>query len=301
LGLRVWFREAVEPSLLMSFLLVSLGTAVAAFDGFFNLAYYVLAVVGVTLAQNAVNVLNDYYDYKTGVDAATVKTPFSGGSKFLVSGLIQPKCALSFGLASLLLAIPIGAYFVFTRGVALLGLVAVAAISVYFYSNTFARIYLGEFLAGLNLGPLAIIGGYFVQTTHISAGVVAVGVAPGIMIANVLFLNEMPDIEADASAGRRNLPILLGRRRAAKLYAVLEALAVAWVPLAVLFGLTALPTLFALAALPLAAKAIRVTLRDFSNTSKLVPALAANVATAYLTIALLAVGYVLSTPMKLSA
>jgi 1,4-dihydroxy-2-naphthoate octaprenyltransferase len=97
LGLKVWFREAVEPSLLMSFLLVSLGTAVAARDGFFNLTYYVLAIIGVTLAQNAVNVLNDYYDYKTGVDAATLKTPFSGGSRFLVSGLITPESAFSFG------------------------------------------------------------------------------------------------------------------------------------------------------------------------------------------------------------
>ena len=94
MGLKVWFREAVEPSLLMSFLLVSLGTAVAAREGFFNLAYYVLAIIGVTLTQNAVNVLNDYYDYKTGVDTATLKTPFSGGSKFLVSGQIRPNSAL---------------------------------------------------------------------------------------------------------------------------------------------------------------------------------------------------------------
>lgn len=295
----MWFREAVEPSLLMSFLLVSLGTAVAARDGFFNLTYYVLAVIGVTLAQNAVNVLNDYYDYKTGVDAATVKTPFSGGSKFLVSGVIQPKSALSFGLVSLLLAAPIGAYFVLARGIALLGLVAIAAISVYFYSTTFARIYLGEFLAGLNLGPLAIIGAYFVQTADISAGVVAVGLAPGIMIANVLLLNEIPDIEADAAAGRKNIPISLGRARSARLYAILEALAVAWVPAAAIVSLTALPTLIALAALPFAVKAIKVTLRQFSNTSKLVPALAANIATAYLTIALLALGYVFSTALRL--
>jgi 1,4-dihydroxy-2-naphthoate octaprenyltransferase len=299
LGLKVWFREAVEPSLLMSFLLVSLGTAVAAREGLFNLAYYVLAIIGVTLTQNAVNVLNDYYDYRTGVDAATVKTPFSGGSKFLVSGQIRPTSALSFGLGSLLLAIPIGAYFVLTRGIALLGLVAIAAISVYFYSNTFARIYLGEFLAGLNLGPLAIIGAYFVQTATISVGAVAVGLAPGIMIANVLFLNEMPDLEADAAGGRKNIPILLGRGRSAKLYALLEALAVAWIPVSVIFGLTPPPTLIALTALPFAAKAIKVTLREFSNTGKLVPALAANIATAYLTIALLAMGYVISAAMRL--
>ncbi len=78
-----WMGEALEPSLLMSFLLVSLGAAAAAYDGFFNLTYYVLTIIGVTLTQNAVNVLNDYHDFKTGVDARTIKTPFSGGSSFL--------------------------------------------------------------------------------------------------------------------------------------------------------------------------------------------------------------------------
>jgi 1,4-dihydroxy-2-naphthoate octaprenyltransferase len=76
-------------------------------------------------------------------------------------------------------------------------------------------------------------------------------------------------------------------------------MAVAWVPLAVVFGLTSLATLIALAALPFAAKAIRITLREFSNTGKLVPALAANIATAYFTLALLAVGYYTSSAIRL--
>ena len=112
---------------------------IASRDGVFNLEYYVLSIIGVTLAQNPVNVLNDYHDYKTGVDAKTVKTPFSGGSKFLVSGLIRPESVFSFGLASLLLAAPIGLYFVLERGLVLFGIVAVAAISVYFCTTAFAQ------------------------------------------------------------------------------------------------------------------------------------------------------------------
>lgn len=278
----------------MSFLLVSLGTAVAARDGYFNLTFYILAVIGVTLAQNAVNVLNDYHDYKTGVDAATIKTQFSGGSKLLVSGLIDPKSALAFALSSLFLAIPIGAYFILTRGIGILWVVVIGGVSVAFYTNTFARMYLGELIAGLNLGPLAIVGAYYVQTTSISVGVVAAGLAPGIMIANVLYLNEIPDIEPDAAGGRRNIPILLGRKRAAKLYVLLEIIAVAWIPVAVALHLIPFLAIIALAATPLAIKAMRITLRESSNTNKLVPALAANVATAYLTITLLAIGYALS-------
>lgn len=294
MSVRDWFKEAVEPSLLMSFLLVTLGTAVAASEGYFNAIYYLLAVIGVTLSQNAVNVLNDYHDYKTGVDAKTIKTPFSGGSKFLVSGAIRPESALSFGLGSLLLAVPIGVYFVILRGIPLLAIAAIAGLSVYFYTIAFARAYLGEFLAGLNLGPLAIIGAYYVQTGTLTIGAVLVGVAPGIMIANVLFLNEVPDIAADSAGGRRNLPILLGGRRAVKLYAILEAFAVAWTPAIAFLGLIPISTAVALLAAPFAAKAIRVALHNFSSVEKLIPGLGVNIITAYVTIALLSVGYMIS-------
>ena len=299
MGLRVWVSEAVEPSLLMSFLLVTLGTAAAAHDGFFSLSYYILAIIGVTLAQNAVNVLNDYYDYRTDVDARTTKTPFSGGSKYLVTGMIKPQNAYFFGVTSLLMAVPIGTYFILTRGIALVAIVIFAAVSIYFYTTAFARICLGEFLAGLNLGPLVVIGAYFVQASNFGIDSIAVGIAPGIMIANVLFLNEVPDVEADSSAGRMNLPILLGRKRAVRLYAALEISALVWIVVAVVSGLTPLPTLLALASLPFAVKAIAIALRDYENASRLVPALGANIATAYITIALLAIGYLIAGAVRL--
>jgi 1,4-dihydroxy-2-naphthoate octaprenyltransferase len=291
--------EALEPSLLMSFLLVSLGTAAAIYEGFLNLTFYILAIVGVTLAQNAVNVLNDYHDFKTGVDARTMKTPFSGGSRFLVSGLIKPRSAFLFGMTSLLLAIPIGVFFIILRGATLLVIAIVAGISILFYTTTFARVYLGEFLAGLNLGPLVIYGAYYVQAAGLSIGILAAGIAPGIMIAMVLYLNEIPDIEADAGAGRRNLPILLGRKRAAGIYAVVESFAVIWILIATLTGITPVPTLLALGCLPFALKAIRVTLKCYDDVHKLIPALGANIATAYVTIALLTVGYLVSIVLRM--
>lgn len=299
MGIRIWMGEALEPSLLMSFLLVSLGTAAAIYDGFLNLTFYILAIVGVTLAQNAVNVLNDYHDFKTGVDARTMKTPFSGGSRFLVSGLIKPRSAFLFGITSLLLAIPIGVFFIILRGAMLLVIAIVAGISILFYTTTFARVYLGEFLAGLNLGPLVIYGAYYVQAAGLSIGILAAGIAPGIMIAMVLYLNEIPDIEADAGAGRRNLPILLGRKRAAGIYAVVESFAVIWILIATLTGITPVPTLLALGCLPFALKAIRVTLKSYDDVHKLIPALGANIATAYVTIALLTVGYLVSIVLRM--
>jgi 1,4-dihydroxy-2-naphthoate octaprenyltransferase len=114
------------------------------------------------------------------------------------------------------------------------------------------------------------------------------------MIANVLFLNEVPDIEADSAGGRRNLATLLGRRRAVKLYAILETVAVLWIPFSVVLRLTPIATLLALVSLPFAVRAISGSLRQNENLDKLIPALGANIATAYLTISLLTVGYIIS-------
>lgn len=122
----------------------------------------------------------------------------------------------------------------------------------------------------------------------------AVGIAPGIMIAMVLYLNEIPDIEADGGAGRRNLPILMGRKRAAEVYGAVESFAIIWILFSALVGITPMATLLALGCLPFAVKAIRVTLRHHDDAEKLIPALGANIATAYVTIALLAAGYLIS-------
>ena len=181
----------------------------------------------------------------------------------------------------------------------LLGIAVVAGISVLFYTTTFARVYLGEFLAGLNLGPLVIYGAYYVQAAGLRIDILAAGIAPGIMIAMVLYLNEMPDIEADAGAGRRNLPILLGRKRAAGIYAVVESFAVIWILIAALTGMTPVPALLALGCLPFALKAIRVTLKCYDDVHKLIPALGANIATAYVTIAFLTVGYLVSIVLRM--
>jgi 1,4-dihydroxy-2-naphthoate octaprenyltransferase len=86
----------------------------------------------------------------------------------------------------------------------------------------------------------------------------------------------------------------MGGKGAVKFYAILEAFAVAWTPVMALLGLIPVPTAIALLAAPFAVKAIRAALHDFSNVEKLIPGLGANIATAYVTIALLSVGYMVS-------
>lgn len=159
-----WLMFIRAPFLLLSVVLVLLGTSVAVYDGHFNVINFILAVVGLVLLHISVNVLNNYFDYKSGIDKETKKTPFSGGVDVLVDGTINPSTAYGVGLGTLAVGLLIGVYFFKNVGWELLPLVLVGAFSVYFYTPVLARLGIGEAFAGLGLGTLPVMGAYFVQT-----------------------------------------------------------------------------------------------------------------------------------------
>jgi len=291
------FLETRPSFLLLSVVVVSLGTAVAWHDGFFNPLFFALTLAGVLLAHVSVNVLNDYFDYRSGLDLEIAKagkrTPFSGGSGLLPSRAISPGRTLRMGVLSLVLAAPIGVYFLRLRGLMLLPLVLTAAVTVVLYTPAFSRVYLGEFLAGLNFGPLAVLGTYAVQTGSYGAGALVASLVPGILTGELLLLNEFPDVEADERAGRRHLVILLGRGTAGALYSVLLAATYLLIVLGTLFRLLPPTAPVSLLTGPFAFKASRIAVRDPDSLQAMLPALKHNVIAALGTPALLAVGYLL--------
>jgi len=132
--LKKWLLVIRAPFLPLSVVLAFLGTCIAWYDGTFHLGYALLAFFGLLLAHISVDVLNEYFDYKSGVDLATVRTPFSGGSGALPAGLISPKQALWLGLGSFLVIVPVGIYFTIIRGWLLLPLLLVAAVCIILYT-----------------------------------------------------------------------------------------------------------------------------------------------------------------------
>lgn len=290
---KYWAAATLEPTLLMAVLLAALGTVVAWQKGPVRGGIFLLAVLGTVLAQLAVNVLNDYFDFQSGVDFDTEKTPFSGGSRFLVEGLLPARGLYLVGLVSLALAAGIGLYFAASRGWLLLPLLLFAGASVYFYTPVFARWNLGEFLAGFNLGPLAVLGAAFVQTGSYDLTALVASVPSGLMIANVLLLNEVPDLEADHSGGRRNLVTTLGRLGAVRLYTAVESAAYLWIAAAAAVGLLPAWTLLSFLSLPLALGAISKARSPYTTPGALIPALGLNIAAAYATTFLMITGFVL--------
>lgn len=291
--LKLWFLETRPQFLTLSLVLAFLGASIAWYDGYFNIGYALLAGFGLLLTHISVNTLNDYFDYRSGVDLATKRTPFSGGSGILPAALLTPKQVFWLGMSSFLIAVGVGVFFLLTRGWLLLPLLLVAAVCILFYTPVILKMPWPEWTAGLGLGTLPILGLYFVQAAQYTWHAAIAAIPSGILVHNLLLLNEFPDTEADGRAGRRTLPIIMGGSRASFVYSAFAIAVYLWIIGWVIAGQMPAFALISLLTLPFAIKAINGS-RKYQDMAKLVPALASNVLVVLITQLLLGLGYILA-------
>ncbi|UCC71512.1 MAG: prenyltransferase [Gemmatimonadota bacterium] len=239
---------ARAPFLLLPITLAIAGTGAAAYLDMHDWAAAALALLGLLGMHVAVNALNEASDYRTGIDFKTRRTPFSGGSGTLPAGRLGYGKAVATGLVGGAIGIVVGVYFLTIVGWKLVPVLAIGALAIFGYSEFLARAYVGELFAGLGLGALPVIGTTLVQTGDYEVVAIAASIPAFFMTFNLLLLNEFPDEEADREGGRRNLVLLLGRRKAALLYSLFAIL----VPVALVVGalLDILPKLSLVAILP---------------------------------------------------
>ena len=294
MNLKVWFMETRPSFLLLTPLAFSVGLSEAYIEGSFNAFRALLGLAGVMLAHLSVNVINDYFDYRSGLDLKIKRTPFSGGSGILPAGLLEAKDTYLFAVGCLILGGCIGAYFALTTGWMLLPLIATAAFTIYFYTTHLSHWFVGEIFTGLNFGPLMALGAYFIQTGRYSLSALAPGVIPGILVGTLLFLNEFPDVGPDREAGRRNAVIHLGLARSSRIYVLLIASVYVWMVACILSGLMPTTMLVGFVTLPLAVKAARGVLRDYGDVEKLIPSLGVNVMLVLSTTGVTSLGLLLS-------
>jgi len=293
-SLKTWILESRPQYLLLPVVLILVGTSVAWNSGVVNPVYAILALIGLILCHMSVNILNDYYDFKSGVDLKTVRSPFNGGSGMLPTGALKSGQVWRYGLACFILAIPFGIFFTIVQGWQLLPLLVVGAICILLYTPIILKLAFPEWSPGVGLGVLPVLGAYFVQTGAYSGGAVISAVPSGILVLNLLLLNEFPDVEADKVGNKKTLPITIGKRKAAIVYTSLTALVYIWIIGAVAAGQMPLFTLIALLTLPFAYKAVRGSF-SYDEMHKIVPAMANNVIVVLLTQALIGIGYILAT------
>ncbi|MCW3975228.1 MAG: prenyltransferase [Candidatus Bathyarchaeota archaeon] len=284
------------PFLILTFSCISVGFASAIYHGYFNSSHAILALIGSLLAHISVNVLNEYYDYKRGTDLLTHKTPFSGGSGALPSGLIDQNQAFKIGVVSLISGGIIGLYFI-TLYPILLPLIIIASAIIFLYTPILLKNRFAEFFPGLSFGPLLVIGAYITQLPKNYMGSFIIpafaSIPVGLLVSNLLILNEFPDYEADLSTGRRHGVITLGRERTSRLYVLIMSLTYASIIVPAVLSILPLTTLITLSTLPLAVKTSKNVLRNYDNPVKLIPSLAQNTYIVLLSPILIALGLII--------
>lgn len=273
--------------------LVGLGTALWT-KGAVNGWHFVLVLVGALAAHISVNAFNEYFDFKTGLDARTARTPFSGGSGTLPQHPEYAPTALAVAWVSFLITALVGLYFVLVRGWQLLPLGLVGLFLLYGYTAWLVYNPIFCLLApGLGFGPLMVLGTHFALTGEYSWSAFAASLAPFFLVSNLLLLNQFPDVEADRLVGRRHYPILIGRKASGYLY--LGFLFAAYLSIGLAVGLHLLPpsSLLILLTLALSLPLLRQVPTNAENIPALLPSLARNVLVVLITPLLLAVGLML--------
>ena len=281
--------------LLLTVVIVAAGLSASLYaHGVFNPFEALLVLIGALLTHMAVNVFNNYFDYRSKIDTRTTKTPFSGGVNILVEGKMKPSTALGVGSLCLIGAAVIGAYFLLHSFYPLFPILLYGLVAICLYTPVLARApALSEIVAGTGFGFMGL-GAYVAQARVVDAAGIAVFVPVSILVGLLLFLNEFPDVEADRAAGRRHVVILFGRRTSAWIYVVFLAATYVSVLLSVAVTAAPMAVLVSLITMPIGYKAMRIVLKNYDRVPELVPALGLNVTVIISTIALLAVGFLIS-------
>ena len=287
------------PFLTATLVPVLLGAVIAWDDGFvFNLGLFLLTLLGASLFHLGTNVMNDYFDHTSGVDEANLTpTPFSGGSRLVQRGLVEPRSLrnLAWGFYAggtlvglLLLALTGPGLLIFGLAGFLLGFLYTAPPIRLIHRG------LGEIAVGLGFGPVMLLGAYWVQTQQLSAAAWYVSIPVGILIAAVLYINEIPDRMWDEKAGKRTLVTRVSPEVSITGYATLIGAAYLSILVGVALGVMPVATLLGLLTIPMVWRAYKALRRHHAYAYRLIPANATTVFAHLYTGLLLTAGYVVT-------
>jgi 1,4-dihydroxy-2-naphthoate octaprenyltransferase len=252
---------------------------------------FLLALAGALFAHVSVNTLNEYLDFSSGLDLRTARTAFSGGSGALPSHPQLAGAVLGLGLVSLAVTAGIGAYLVWERSipVLILGLSGVALIAT--YTRWINRSPLLCLIApGLGFGVLMVVGTHVVLTGTHAPLAWLVSLVPFFLVNNLLLLNQYPDLDADASVGRRHFLIAFGAQKSNLAYGVFAVAAYATIVLLVAEGQIPRAALIALLPANLSLFSLAGAIKHTSSIGDYPRFLGTNVVAAILTPPLLGIG-----------
>src|SRR5436190_16150608 len=236
-----YFLATRPPFLSVSFLAALIGIATAYCDGVaLSPLTACISVVFALVAHAAVNVLNDYYDELNGTDRLNTERlfPFTGGSRFIQNGVISAHAMLVFGLALLAATIAAGLWLTAVAGIGLLWIGLAGCFIGWAYSGTPLKLNgrgFGEPCVALGFGLIAV-GTDYVQRKAFAPLPVTAVTSYALLVMNILYINQFPDLKADQAAGKHHWVVRLGTRVGPAGYAMIGAVACLWLGGAVFDG-----------------------------------------------------------------
>lgn len=292
--LSAWFRVIRIRFLLSSVIAVSVGLGISWWHiGSIDILYAIMTMSGVVSLHASVDLLNDYWDFKRGIDTQTQRTKMSGGTGVLPEGLLQPNQVYRAGLGFLIIGALIGSYFVIIDGIVIGAILTFAVVSIYFYSTKIVDSGLAEIFVAIK-GTMIVLGTYFIQTLEINLTIVMGGIFIGALSSLVLFITSFPDFEADKAKGRKTLVISMGKQKATFVFWIFPIVVYSILISGIFYEIFPIFCIISIATFPLIIKSGIMLKHNFDNINKLIPAMSYAITFSRITGALFVIGFLLN-------
>jgi 1,4-dihydroxy-2-naphthoate octaprenyltransferase len=269
----------------------------------FNVWYFVLVIIGVTVHHIGLNMIDDVFDYLHAVDRSRneEKNPYTGGSGVLTGGLLHASHVLAASIFCYFTAIIIAIFFSIFVGWPILIFTTIGAFSSIFYTMPPIRYGyrgLGELSLLINFGPVVCLGAFYVQTRSIAWEPFIISLIPGFLMWSMIIINEIPDYEEDRRAGKLNLVVRFGRKPGVALYLAGLMCAYGTILLSASFKVTSFFILLGLTTVPMAYNSFRILNENYMDKMKIAPANLATIKVHALTLSCLIISYLVPGTMS---
>jgi len=281
---RIWLKAIRAPFITSTVISAILGAVIAWYiTDQFIWSFFWLTLTGVIFLNIGTNLTNDYFDHKSHLDEINRNpTIFSGGSRVIQDKLLKPKEVQIGGLVAFAVAGVIGIYLnLMTKGNIVLVIGLSGAFLCYFYTAAPLKLGytpIGELLTGLCAGPFIIYGSFYVQAQELILEPLLISIPLAFSAGLILFINEFPDYEADRKVGKKNIVILLGKKKAVKVYFLLQGFIYILVLSGIISRILPVYSFLVFLTFPLYMRAVKIAGKNYDKITELLPANGSTIA-----------------------
>lgn len=207
----LWFKIIRPGTLAAAISPVLIGLMVASKYAPLNWLVAIVTLLAATAIQIASNLINDYYDYKKGLDEAGRLGP----RRALAEKQVSVRSMLRAIIIDLFIVVLCGMYLVYVGGLPILAIGLTAILFAWLYTATsYSLSYLGiaDLFVLIYFGPVALVGAVHLQIRCIMGEAFWLGLVCGFISMAVLTVNNLRDRETDAKAGKKSMIVRFGKR-----------------------------------------------------------------------------------------